>query len=402
MMRTWILLGLAISAPAHADDCDLLDPAPGTGATQIAKAMDNALVNGCEGGVCPMELPSPREHHGFFAGGEATAGTIGQASSDGDALTGGNLVASGRAGWRSGLQACGSTNVIAGTESRGDSSFHVVFPWPFFETAMLGGSQQWQLRPRLDSSRVYLRRLYSQSEFSAGIGVVVWAHKDGGAGAVLPFRVSDMRRDQDRSGATLETIRLAAYESTRPASHVEVLPVTWTTMYPHGIGPTGGFASSELARVDAADVSGRHGELTYDVALGALFASRPLAVPVAGSLGVGYGPWAARVSRSAFLAMDDSITIEDRVSAAYQDGRWRAGAFAALTHTSDQPRAQVTGGGSAGVDVTLPEEVKLAVDVEVARSYYARLDADPLPRPELAGVGTVQLSRSFTYNPTAH
>lgn len=401
-MRTWILLGLVVAAPARADDCDLLDPAPGTGGTQLAKAFDNALVNGCEGGVCPASIPSPRERHGFIAAGEATAGTIGQTSSDGDALGAGQLAANGRAGWRSGLQACGSTNVIAGTESRGDSSFHVVFPWPFVETAMIGGAQQWQLRPRLDASRIYLRRLYSQSEFSGGIGVYVWAHKDGGAGAVLPLRFSDMRRDQDTSGATLETVRFSAYESTRPRGHLEVLPVAMTTMYPHGIGPTGGYASSELTRVDAADITRTVHGVTYEASLGALFGSRPIHMPVAGALGIAWGPWSARLSRSAFLAMDDSITIENRASAAYRDGRWRAGAFAALTHTSDQPRAQLTGGGSAGVDVTLPEEVKLAVDVEVARSYYARLDADPLPRPELAGVGTVQLSRTFTFNPTAH
>ena len=401
-MRTWILLGLAIAAPAHADDCDLLDPATGTGATQIAKAMDNALVNGCEDGVCPMDLPSPREHHGFFAGGEATAGTIGQARSDGEALSGGTLAADGRIGWRAGLQACGSTNVIAGTESRGDTQFHVVFPWPFFETAELGFEQQWQLRPRLDDSRIYLRRLYSSSEFQGGIAPVAWAHKDGGNAAALAFRFDNLRRDQDRSGAMLETIRLSAYESTHPTSHVEIVPVTWSTMYPHGVTETGGFASSELTRADVADVTLRRGDVTYQAALGALFATQRIAVPVAGSLGIAWGPWSVRAARSAFLAMDDSITIENRASAAYNDGRWRAGAFAALTHTSDQPRAQLTGGGSAGVDVALPEQVKLALDVEVARSYYARLDGDPLPRPELASVGTVQLSRTFTVNPTAH
>jgi hypothetical protein len=100
--------------------------------------------------------------------------------------------------------------------------------------------------------------------------------------------------------------------------------------------------------------------------------------------------------------MDDSITVEDRVDAGFHEGMWRAAAFAALTHTSTEPKPQLTGGGSAGVDVSLPEQLKLALDVEVARSYYARLDADPEPRPELAGVGTVRLTRHFTVNPTAH
>ena len=51
--------------------------------------------------------------------------------------------------------------------------------------------------------------------------------------------------------------------------------------------------------------------------------------------------------------------------------------------------------------MTLPEAVRLALDVEVARSYYARLDGDPAPTPELAGQGTIKLERRFTYNPTA-
>lgn len=403
-MRKLILLGLAIAAPAHADDCKLGDAATGTGATQLAKAMDNIGVPGCETGACPDDVPSPRERHGFFAAGEATAGTIGQASSDGDALTAGALTANARAGWRSGLQVCASTDTIAGTESRGDSQFHVVFPWPFFETVMLGGEQQWQLRPRLDASRIYLRRLYSATQFQAGVGTVAWALRDGGSAIVLPFRVDTLRRDQDRTGATLQTIRFGAFEATHPNSHLEVLPVTITEMHPHGLGTDAAPlpASSSLVRVDGATASGTHGALSYEFALGALFASHPVKLPVAGMLGLGWGPWSARIERAAYLAMDDSLTVEDRISAAYHDGRWRAGAFAALTHTSDQPRAQITGGGSAGVDFTLPEEVKLALDVEVARSYYARLDADPRPTPELAELGTVQLTRTFTYNPTAH
>jgi hypothetical protein len=192
--------------------------------------------------------------------------------------------------------------------------------------------------------------------------------------------------------------------SDLPGSHLEVLPITIATMYPHGPGTDAAPLpiSSELTRVDAVDLSSRHGDLTYDVAVGALFASHPIHLPVAGSLGIAVGPWSARVERSAYLAMDNSLTIEDRISGAYRDGRWRAGAFAALTHASDEPRAQVTGGGSAGLDVALPEEVKLAVDVEVARSYYARLDGDPRPTPELAELGTVRLERHFTVNPTAH
>ena len=73
-----------------------------------------------------------------------------------------------------------------------------------------------------------------------------------------------------------------------------------------------------------------------------------------------------------------------------------------MTRTTADASPQLTGGGSAGMDVDLPQKLKLALDVEVARSYYARLDSDPEPRPELAGTGTVRLTRHFTVNPTAH
>lgn len=398
-MRALPLAILFASAPALADDCDLLDPAPGTGATQLAQTFDKCMGDPDCRRVIP---PPPRERHGFIAGGDATVGTLSQGQTDGETLAAGELIANGRAGWRSGLQACGSTNIIAGSQSRGDTAFHVVFPWPFFETGMFGFEQQWQLRPRLDSSRIWLRRLYSSTEAQAGMGVVVWAHQDGGNAAVLPFRVNSVQRDQDRTGATLETVRFAAYESNHPNTHTEVLPISWTTMYPHGIGPVGGEVSSELTRVDAVALTRRHGDVSYEFAAGAVFATSPIAVPVAGLLGITWGPWSAKVERGAYLAMDDSVTIEDRITAGYHEGMWRAGAFAALTHTSIDPKPQATGGGSAGVDVDLPEELKLAVDVEVARSYYARLDGNPDPTPQLAGIGTVQLTRHFNVNPTAH
>jgi hypothetical protein len=398
-VRLLALVLVLASSLAHADDCDLLDPAPGTGATQIAESFDACMGEPDCKRVVP---PPPRERHGYLAGGQATLGTLNQAQSDGETLSAGELSASGRAGWRSGLQACGSTDIIAGTQSRGDTAFHVVFPWPFFETGMIGFEQQWQLRPRLDSSRIYLRRLYSSTEAQAGIAPVAWAHQDGGTAAILPFRVNSLMRDQDRSGATLQTIHFSLYESNHPDRHTEILPITLTDMFPSGADAVAPRASSELARIDAVSLTRRRGDLRYEFAIGGLGGSRPLALPVAGLIGVTWGPWSARVERAAYLAMDDTITIENRVTAGYRDGMWRAGAFAALTHTSSEPKPQLTGGGSAGVDVALPEQLKLAVDVEVARSYYARLDGDPTPAPQLAGLGTVRLERHFNVNPTAH
>ena len=405
-MRTLLVVGLVLAAaPVFADDCDFTDAAGATGATQLAEQMAEAIATSdCTGNACPpVPPPPPRSRHGSFAGGETTLGTLGEARTDGEALSAGELAAKGQAGWRGGLRACGSTDIVAGTTSRGDSAFRVAFPWPFFEALSFGGEQKWQLRPRLDDDRLYLRRPYSSTELQIGIGTVTWAHTDGGTAAVFPARMTLLQRDQARSGAVYRTWHLALYESTHADHRIELVPVTMESMYPHGIGtdqdPTP--ASSWVDRVDAIDLQDRVGDVSFELTAGYLFADRPLAMPFAASAAAAWGPWSLRAERTAHLAMDQSITVDNRLAAAFHDGRWRAGAFVALTPTSGAPIPQVTGGGSAGVDVALPEAVKLALDVEVARSYYARLDGDPAPTPELAGEGTIRLERRFTYNPTA-
>lgn len=241
-----LVLAILLAAPAaHADDCDLLDAAPGTGATRLAESFDRCMGDPDCVRVIP---PSPRERHGFVAHGEATLGTRAETHSDGEAL--------------------GRRVPVAVLRDRAHRIRAAV-----------------AAAPRLDASRIYLRRLYSSTEVQAGMAPVAWAHQDGGAAAILPFRVTSMRRDHDTSGATLETVRFSLYESTHPDRRTEVMPVTWTTMYPHGIGPVGGEVSSELARVDAVAMTRRRGDLSYEIAAGAVFATRPIALPVAGKLG---------------------------------------------------------------------------------------------------------------------
>jgi hypothetical protein len=162
-------------------------------------------------------------------------------------------------------------------------------------------------------------------------------------------------------------------------------------------------ATSWLAEIEALELTHRFGDTTVELSGGYLTASVPLhTTPIAAAAAVAWGPWSLRAERTAHLAMDEVITIEDRLSAGYHEGMWRAGAFAAATRTTADTNPQLTGGGSAGLDLSLPEKLQLALDVEVARSYYARLDSDPEPRPELAGTGSVRLTRHFTVNPTAH
>jgi hypothetical protein len=396
-----IVLALVLASPlAHAGDCDLADAAGGSWSTYIASMMDACQADPT---ACQAAVP-PRAEHGSFATGEATLATLAEARTGTAPLTGGELVASGRAGWHSGFQVCGHTTTVVAQESRGD--WALAFAWPHgFAPLEISLEQQWQLRPRLDGSRIWLRRVYSESQIHVDYAVSAWQRTDGSLAAALPFRFAVRTQDQEHTGAVFQAWWFAAYESRSPEHHTAVLPATVEAMYANGTGtdadPTP--ATSWLADIEALELTHRFGDTTVELSGGYLTASVPLhTTPIAAAAAVAWGPWSLRAERSAHLAMDEVITIEDRLSAGFHDGRWRAGAFAAATRTTADTHPQLTGGGSAGLDLLLPQKLKLALDVEVARSYYARLDADPEPRPELAGTGTVRLTRHFTVNPTAH
>ena len=142
------------------------------------------------------------------------------------------------------------------------------------------------------------------------------------------------------------------------------------------------------------DVVHQSGDVTFELALGGVWASSQLkcraCAPVVATAAMSWraagATWSARAERSAQLAMDDTVTVEDRLTAGVvlpeQGYALRASAFAALTRTTGAPALQLTGGGAVGVDVALPEKVQLAVDASLARSYYGRLDGDPAPAPE--------------------
>jgi hypothetical protein len=407
---------LAAAVPAHADDCDPTDPAGGTWTSYIA-----AGIAACEAdpacatsGRMPSNVP-PRGAHGRFATLDATLAATSEAraaSHAADATAGGELVAHGAAGWRGGLQLCARTDLVAGRESRGDTAVQVAFPM-MFSGISIGGEQEWQLRPALDAPRVWLRRAYTVDEVHAGVAMILWARAGGGTATVFPMRMTDESHEQDGYRAVFETWRLGAYEQTGPSGTLEVLPWTHEAMYPRGVGTDAAPAepSSWLDRVDLFDVVHQSGDVTFELALGGVWASSQLkcraCAPVVATAAVSWraagATWSARAERSAQLAMDDTVTVEDRVTGGVvlpeQGFALRATAFAALTRTTDAPALQLTGGGAVGVDVVLPEKVQLAVDASLARSYYGRLDGAPAPAPELAGLGTVKLERTFVVLP---
>jgi hypothetical protein len=124
-----------------------------------------------------------------------------------------------------------------------------------------------------------------------------------------------------------------------------------------------------------------------------------------GSVEVGTGAWVARAARSAQLAIDGRIVVEDRVSAGYHlvsaDYTLRADAFTALTRTTatGEGRIVATGGAALGLDLPLAYDFGMSADVEAGRTYYARLDADPTPTPETAARAELRLVRRFQYIP---
>jgi hypothetical protein len=337
------------------------------------------------------------------------------AKDDSVATTGGELTARGQAGWHSGFQLCGHTDTVAGTYPHATNGFGIVFPHGFMAVA-LAGEQEWQLRPRLDAQRVWLRRIYTSNTANVGTALVLWSIDPQTTAAVGPFRFDLRSTSQDNFRSVYRTFHFAAFELHKPDRSVSVIPVDIEAEYPDGIGtdqnPTP--PSSYLARLGTVDLDWPIGDdVRLSGALAGVFSSDPLTcatcLPVTGKLMAswsdGAGTWTAGAERSMHLAMDDTITIEDRASAAYarpmEHVTARAAAFAALTRTTADTRSVPTGGVSAGLDVRLPERVALSLDGELARSYYARLDGDPTPRPELAGVGTVRLHRDFVFNPTA-
>jgi hypothetical protein len=117
--------------------------------------------------------------------------------------------------------------------------------------------------------------------------------------------------------------------------------------------------------------------------------------------------WQVRADRTAFLAIDDVVTIEDRLTAGYQRPRGRhtlrATGFAAATRTSplaptiEPPSGAVTatGGVALALDLALPQGVTMTTELEVARSFYARLDGSVTPIAEPAARLGVVLARRF-------
>ena len=414
---------LLISTHAYADDCDVTDAAGGTASTALAEAMDRCMedpicaaaqVHTGPPGETPITITTPpRAEHGFYLGLDGTAGAVSRISND-DAAAGGHLATNAQAGWRAGLHACNKTDVIAGNESAIVNRFAVAWPW-FFMAGALATEQDWQVRPKLDSGRLWLRRPYVQNSITASMAAVEWRSSDGGTAAVLPVRYTTSEASQDRFRAVYGDWRMSMFESNSADTHVEVLPMEFEGRYPNGLGTdqNPNPASTELTTLKAADVTTAIAGVKWHASFGGAWAYGSTnricggCVPIVGELSAAWpvagGTLEVGAARSAHLAMDDVITVEDRLHADYkrdsQHHAIRAAAFTALTRTSAEDKPQLTGGSSVGLDVKLPAKIVAAFDVAVARSYYGRLDGDVTPTPQLAALGTLSLERRFNFIP---
>jgi hypothetical protein len=415
-MRTVLAAILLLSARAYADDCDLTDAAGGTASTALAEDMDRAAgqVHTGPPGETPVTIAvPPRAEHGFYVGLDGTGGAVSRISND-DAAAGGHLAANAQAGWLAGLHACNKTDVIAGNESAVVNRFAVAWPW-FFMAGALATEQDWHVRPKLDSGRLWLRRPYVQNSFTASMAVAEWRRADGGTSAVMPVRYTTSEASQDRFRAVYGAWRMSMYESHSGDTQFEILPIELDGKYPAGLGTdqNPNPASTALDTIEAADVTTRIAGVKWHAAFGGAWAYGSTehicggCVPVVGELSAAWpvagGTLEVGAARSAHLAMDDVITVEDRVGADFkrdsQHHAIRAAAFTALTRTSAHGKPQLTGGSSVGLDVKLPAKIVAAFDVAVARSYYGRLDGDVTPTPQLAGLGTMSLERRFNFIP---
>ena len=108
--------------------------------------------------------------------------------------------------------------------------------------------------------------------------------------------------------------------------------------------------------------------------------------------------WTARYSRDAYPTIDGALAVEDRLATTVEARRALPGlqvsGFAAHTQTYDRDgaRGDWTAGAAVARTWAIGGHLSLLVSGEAARSYYARLDGDAAPTPELAARALALLS----------
>lgn len=428
----------ALAAPARADDLDCpMDAtvaAGGTWSTRIAEVVDACADDpACTAGQVDADSPqllwppATRSPRGRFAIGDATLGARarglyagGPAEGEAHAL----LVAGGRAGWHRGLQVCGKTAIDAGPHTSGRTGLGLAFPHAFWSVS-IGFEQDWQVQPALSAPRQWLRRAYTQNRAAFSFQVATWRGKDGAVSSVLPMRMGATWQDQrDAVGAEprmLENLSGAAFERLDERGTLRVLP--WSSDAVYEMIDMPGPPDPSAPPPPATSWLGTLGVLAIDRTLadgvrleldgGYVWSSERLrcrgCAPFAGVLGLtvprGDDRWSVRATRAAYLAFDDVVTIEDRLTAGWtRSGRrhaLRATAFAAATRTSaagPDLDVEVTGGGAVAVDLGLPQGLTMTTELEVARSFYAHLDGTLAPQAEPAARLGLVVSRHFGHH----
>jgi hypothetical protein len=422
-----LVVAVVMLAPvvAHADEpgcpLDMFEAASGTWSTMIAETIDECLADpvcAAQAGMAPRPRSAPPPS-GRFADAAGTIGvrsdsrTIDEQTRTTDAWVVGRGAV--HAGWRRGLQVCAGGTGALGSDAQVESRFGAAFPWSFVSVA-IGGGQRWHARPALSSPRIWLRRSFIENEFHAQMSFGTWRHASGGVSAIVPARIATSSRQQidgPPDPGVSQRVALSMYEYAGANARLEVLRFGFDTYHPDGLPPEGTTMPPvpepmrrppiDVVRIDPFAYAGRFRDLYVEFDAGYLDVDDLgcwACAKVAGTIAVGDEHWHARYDRDAYLAYDARVTVEDRVSARYRHAlgkrhAMRIDGFAAITRTDVEPDPVLTGGGIVGVDLALPQSLDLAIDAEVGRSFYARLDGDPVPVAEPAARLGVTLSRSF-------
>ena len=447
---SWACVGLAVTATAtataaRADEAcpmDFTAAAGGSWSTWVAEAIDACLADpACAAGGGPttdaqmaalMRPAHTRSPTGAFARGGATLGGRARALRAGGPMARDahlQLAASGQAGWYRGVRVCGRTAVDVGARTQGSSGAGIVFPHGFWAVA-LGFEQDWQVQPSLAAPRRWLRRAYTSNRGSFGFAVATWRGRDGASSSVIPMRVELSWRGQAEAMASpklLKTMSGAAYERVDGDDRLMVVP--WQVTSTERIDPPDPATPAAvaidptrpsplppghwLARLGAVGLVRDLADGTrLDLAADLVLSPRPIdcrgCQRFAGALGIdvprGRDRWQLRVDRAPFLAIDDVVTFEDRITAGYQRPRarhtLRATGFAAATRIARTPLVTTTdvtatGGVALALDLDVGAGLTMTTELEVARSFYARLDGSVTPVAEPAARLGVVVARKF-------
>jgi len=446
-MRTWLAIALVSTLVGVPAGTALAQPDPGVEISppgpDLEPARSDELVMSSRSLAAVLHGFSPRT--GFRAGVFVSAAGVAEAQGDriGTAAVGGTVATGGLSDRCRYLSIDGAiyataTHLAAASATdpmTGDAGQHYsaatttsvcLFRKDIVDMAAPGLTVthhlEYDVRPALSSRRTWLRRRHSGQ--SVTVDGSAFEGKDSQlpyASALFPYHVAVDKNAQEGNGQAvwMVSVDIEAVTFTPPRTiimgdphapaaliHIPADELAILGLFIRTAQADGGLdvtvGGLDLGRIDGLDVAPN---VTLDakvgLALGSIWdRSGPEPQSIAdvtsprGYLGATFtwepATWTARYTRDVSPTFDGAIAIEDRLSHAVQLHRGLPGVqltgFAAYTTLYEM--AGTTGDWTGGATVArtwdLGDHLSFLVSGEVARSYYARLDADARPVPEAA------------------